>query len=74
MKREELVQIVVNVLVRCGRREDSARAVAIDNLSGIAQVAAALAFTRNLTEDDDTRQLRWQYGDLMDKGTFTLEE
>ena len=39
-----------------------------------AEHAAAVAFARNLTEDDDTRRLRWQYGDLYWKGHFTLED
>jgi hypothetical protein len=74
MKRKDLEQVVVNVLERGGMHRDGALNTVAQNLPEAAKLAAAIAFTRNLTEDDDTRQLRWQYGDLYDNGTFTLEE
>ena len=81
MKRAELKQVVQNVLDRCGVKDHNTpgslnvRNLLVDaSLPEAAATAAGMAFIRCLTEDDDTRKLRWQYGDLVDKGTFTLED
>jgi hypothetical protein len=74
MKRADLFKTVVNVLMRCGVNEDAAVNRAGKDIGLAAKDAAAMAFTRNLTEDDDTRRLRWQHGDLVDNGKFTLED
>ena len=72
MKRAELEQVVANVLERCG---SIAPALSFGmELDEKAIGAAAWAFARNLPEDDDTRKLRWQVGDLMCNDEFTLED
>jgi len=73
MKRNELWRSVFNVMERCGQTEE----LVVDHsmpLEDAVRNAAAVAFARNLTEDDDTRRLRWQCGDLVFKGHLTLED
>ena len=86
MKRAELQKSIMNVLDRCGAKTmekddklfvkitgDQECWMQVNSLEGIAAPTAALAFARCLTEDDDTRRLRWQYGELNDRGNFNLE-
>lgn len=73
MKKADLVKSVKNVLARCGECGGDPEKIELGNLPEAVKCAAALAWARNLTEDDDTRQLRWQYNDLHNKGAFTLE-
>jgi hypothetical protein len=68
MKRAELERVVLNVATRIG---EGWNAMELDEF---AMAAAAGAFARNLPEDEDTRKLRWQVGDLMVNGEFTLED
>lgn len=68
MKRRDLIRAVGHILERCG-------GVAIQaELEDEVKFAAELAFARCLTEDDDTRAVRWQVGELIDNGDFNLED
>lgn len=68
MKRRDLFRAVGHIFERCG-------GVAIQGeLEDEVKFAAELAFARCLTEDDDTRAVRWQVGELIDNGDFNLED
>jgi len=78
--QEDDEQVILPVGVP-GSMSDNSITVAVKNnvwsdeaLQWAIRLASAMAFTCALTEDDDTRRLRWQYGDLIWKGHFTLED
>lgn len=69
MKRRDLSKAAERIFERCG--ED----ITIQGeLEDEVKYAAELAFARCLTEDDDTRAVRWQVGELIDNGDFNLED
>lgn len=74
MKKTDLVRSVKNVLARCGVCGGDPEKIEIGNLPEAVKCAAALAWARNLTEDEDTRNIRGQYNDLLKKGMFTFED
>lgn len=72
MTREQLINVVVNINVKCGRNAEAAREVATEDLPGALRMAAALIFTYNLEVGTEAQIIRQQFKQLLEHGMLNL--